>query len=189
MTKLILTDLDSTALDCSTPLHKFIEDNYGLFSSRHLRDHHNIPELFNISLGKTLEIIADFHRSTHMAEMEPLPCAATVLPALHKAGYKFIAITACLNEEVIVERRRRNLANAFGFEWDDVQCIGISNSKKEALQKYSSAIWVDDLFHHAADGADLGHTSFLLDKPYNQNEYHPKVQRVSDWHQIAERLL
>jgi FMN phosphatase YigB (HAD superfamily) len=185
----ILLDLDETILEFSDPFQKWLGDAHGLFSAYRLKDHHNIPKLFNIDITLTMALVAEFHRSPQMEYLEPLPCAVSVLPALYRAGYRFIAITACLNEIKTVERRKANLRAAFGFDFDEVHCIGLVPSKKEALELYDSSIWVDDLYHHAAQGAELGHKSFLIDRPYNRHTNHPDVSRVADWHEIAEKLL
>ena len=180
----IVTDVDDTIMAAADVLQQFIEDEFGLFSSERLKNHHNIPKLFNLSFEKTLEVVTAFHRSHWMDKIPPLPCAAIVLPELYQAGYRFVAITACLNEPAVVEGRRKNLQDAFGFEWESVDCIGLNPSKEEALKRYTPSIWVDDLAHHASVGAELGYKSFLINKQYNQGDTHSNVIRVNDWHDI-----
>ena len=186
--KYLLCDVDDTILNCADSLQQFIGEQYGLFSEERLKDHHNIAKLFGVEHSRAMEMVLDFHRSDYIGNMTPLDCAATVLPELYKAGYKFVAITACLNEIQTVERRRRNLNDVFGIEWEAIHCIGMVPSKRAQLEMYPASIWVDDLWHHAADGMEIGHKSFVMDRPYNRHEDHPEITRVTNWHEIMEKI-
>ncbi len=185
---MILSDLDDVALCCADSFQIFLEQEYDLVSAERLQDHHNVPKLYNVSESYALELVAAFHRSDYFGKLPAMPCAAVVLPELRRQGYKFVGITACLNEPKIVEARLQNLFDAFGFEWE-IHCVGIKASKKEALQLYPTSIWVEDLAHNASVGAEVGHRSFLINKPYNKDsELHFDVTRVNDWHDIKNLL-
>jgi 5'(3')-deoxyribonucleotidase len=185
----LLVDLDDTCLASADILQAYLEGECALPPSRsRLRDTHDIVKQYGLTIEQTMALVTKFHRSHWMDKLPPLPCAATVLPELHRQGYQFVAITACLNEPEVVEARLRNLTRAFGFEWQAIHCIGLNPSKKAALEAYPPSLWVDDLAHHAIAGAEAGHRSFLIDKPYNQHHDHPKVTRVSDWHDLQQRL-
>lgn len=152
-----------------------------------MRDHHDIPKLFSIDVPTTLDLIAQFQRSPHLTNMAPEPCALDVLPDLYRRGFRFVAISASLEETT--ERRKQHLEDTFGFRWEAVHCIGLKLCKREALERYPASVWVDDLPRHTTAGAELGHRSFLLDRPYNVDHHHPAVTRVTDWHNIAQHLL
>ena len=135
------------------------------------------------------EVIHDFWRSEAMKALEPEPCAAEVLPRLYAQGWRFVAITACTDEPAIVEARIANLKKAFGFDFEAVHCSGMCNGgKAEVLAQYEPAVWVEDHFHNAIAGGLLGHKTFLMDRPYNQDMQHGYVTRVKDWHEIEEYL-
>lgn len=185
---IILTDIDDTILNCGDGLQQFLEEECGLTTTERLSDHHNISKLYNVSVEESLVLVKRFHQSSWMARLSPLPCAVVVLPELYKRGYRFVAITACLNEPETVAARKANLLNVFGFEWEAIHCLGMVPSKRETLALYQPSIWIDDLAKHAEDGADLGHRSFLIDKPYNQSLQNSSVIRVKDWHEIAKLL-
>lgn len=185
--RLILTDVDDTILECADVLQQFLE-GHGYFSEERLKDHHDIPKLFNISMERTLELVSWFHRSGLMTCLQPEASAAVVLPELYRAGYRFVAITACLDEPEVVSNRRWNLREAFGFEWEAIHCLGLRQCKKDALNSYPASIWVDDLGRHAAAGAEAGHRSFLIDRPYNRIDNHPDVVRVTNWNELAKLL-
>jgi hypothetical protein len=184
--KRLIHDIDDTVLRCGDAMQHYFATEHGLSSDLRLRDHHNIPELFSIDLATTLDLITQFQRSSHLVSMAPEPCALAVLPELHRRGFQFIAISASLEETSAM--RKQHLEDTFGFRWEAVHCIGLKLCKREALMMYPASIWVDDLPRHTTAGAELGHQSFLLDRPHNSSEHHPAVTRVSDWHQIA-RLI
>lgn len=184
----ILTDVDNTILNFSDALQQYLEDEHNMVCEQRLRDAHNIQKLYGIDLTRTLELVASFQRSDRMAKLAPEPCAAVVLPELHRRGYQFVAISACLNEPATLAARQRNLIEVFGFEWHAIHCIGLKPCKKDALAAYSSSIWVDDLPHHAVQGAEVGHQAYLVNRSYNQGEVHPDVTRVANWYDLMHRL-
>jgi hypothetical protein len=185
--KLILTDADDTVLRFSDAMQAFLATKGFVIETR-LRDHHNIPELFNLNMSDTIALIQEFHRSPGMEQLLPEPCAAIVLPELHRQGFQFVAVSACLNEPDVHARRVRNLEAAFGFKWEAVHCIGLQMDKEAILRAYPSSIWVEDVWDHALAGQRAGHRTFLLDRPYNRNNEHTKVTRVKDWHAIAQQI-
>jgi hypothetical protein len=187
MAELILVDLDDTVINLSDTLQEFLVTK-GFNIATRLRDHHSIPDLFNLSIPGTIELVSEFHRSPAMARLPPEPCAAIVLPALHQQGYQFVAVSACLNEPDVHAMRVRNLEDVFGFKFEAVHCLGLCADKEATLRLYPKSIWVEDIFNHAVAGTKAGHRSFLLDRPYNQDGQHPRVRRVRDWQEIAKLI-
>lgn len=187
MRGLCLVDLDDTVLNFGDAMQAFLLAK-GYQIAERMRDHHNIPKLFNFSIEQTIDLISEFHRSPMMAQLEPEPSAVRVLPELYRQGFRFVAISACLNEPDIVRRREQNLEAAFGFRFNAVHCLGLTFDKSEALRGYEPSIWVEDMAEHAATGASLGHRAFLLDRPYNRDLHHPTVARVDDWYDIARQI-
>jgi 5'(3')-deoxyribonucleotidase len=156
--------------------------------SQRMRDLHNIPGLFNLTICQTLDYIREFHRSPMMGQLLPEPCAAVVLPKLYSHGYRFVAITACLDEPEVQRAREDNLRSVFGFPFEAVHCVGLGFDKTALLKHYDRSIWVEDMPMHAVAGADLGHRTYLLHRLHNAGLNHPKVMRVRDWHDIAADL-
>lgn len=183
----ILTDIDEVCLQLSDALQAFLATK-GHHTPERMRDHHNIPDLFDITIPETLAYVRDFHRSPAFGTLLPEPCAAAVLPDLHRRGHTFVAVTACLNEPDVVARRTRNLEETFGFRWEAIHCIGLSLNKAPVLQTYAPSVWVEDMWHHAVTGAALGHRTFLIDRKYNRDHTQADITRVHDWHEIARRL-
>lgn len=183
----IITDIDDTILNFSDPMQAFLVEK-GFNITTRLRDHHNIPKLFDLDIPGTIELIREFHRSPAMGRLLPEPCAAIVLPELYRRGHQFVAISACLDEPEVHAMRVQNLGEAFGFRFEAVHCIGLTLAKVAALQRYPKSIWVEDVCNHAEAGAELGHRAFLLNRPYNQDSQHPGVRRVHSWHEIASLI-
>jgi hypothetical protein len=187
MQKRTILDIDDTILNFSDPMQDFLATKGHVITKR-MRDFHNIPKLFDLSLPETLDLVREFHRSPMMGKLPAEPCAKVVLPQLYAQGWSFVAITACLDEPEVHAMRVENLLNEFGFAFERVHCVGLKNDKRAELKSYPSAIWVEDMFNHAVAGAEAGHQAFILDRPYNHHESHPKVQRVTDWYAIAEAI-
>jgi hypothetical protein len=187
----ILTDFDDTILDFSRPFQAWAKDQGYSFSSC-LREQPSggIPALLGIDRDEADRIVTEFTlHSREFGALPPEPCAAEVLPELHKAGYRFVGITATLDHAGNWERRWKNFKDAFGFELDRLHCTGLGTSKEYYLKRYDTGVWVEDNFGHAVVGAEVGHKTYILDRSYNTTEQHPKVTRVNDWHAIANNLL
>lgn len=184
--KLILTDVDDTVLGFSKPFQAFVHRK-GYRPTRDLSEVYSITEWLGVDHETSHSLIVDFLDHVGI-DQPPEPCAAEIVPKLQALGYEFVAITACGVDPTFRERRIENLRNIFGFHFKDVHTVDLKGSKKDFLARYEPSVWVEDHGGHACDGADLGHRSFLLDRPYNREIRHPKVIRVATWHDVAEHL-
>jgi len=188
MTGLILTDVDGTILRWDDGFAAYMQEEHGMPMLSRMRDHYSIARSFGISERDASRFVRDFFLHRLAGELPPEPCAMDVLPKLHARGWRFIAITACPAESVVVDARRHNLEAVFGFPWDVVHCVGLSGEKRSTLLGYRSAIWVEDHFENAVAGSEANHRSFLLDRTFNTGRSHPEVTRVTDWHEIARQI-
>lgn len=187
MRKLILTDVDESVLEYCNPFQMYVESK-GIKTYDRLIDVYTMEAFLRVPHEEARVHIEAF------AELDtdvqpPLPCAKEVLPKLHAAGYDFSAITACGLDPVFRLKRWKGLERTFGFNWLDCHVVDLRASKGDALALHPPAVWVEDHFNHAVTGAEMGHRTFLLDKPYNRGNDHPLVTRVNDWHEIAAHLL
>lgn len=184
MSKIILTDIDETVLDFTTPFEKWLVGK-GWSLRGHMRDNYDLTKILDIDVDAVMLLIEEFHTvAPEFENLEPEPCAGVILPRLKAEGYRFIGITAAVDTEHVRQRRLRNLNAAFGFEWDDCICVGLRQPKSHILEQYAPAIWVDDNFNHAVGGAEVGHRTFMQSHGYNAGLSHPLVTRVADWHEI-----
>lgn len=188
--RIILTDVDDTLLRFDAAFTSWMIRQHGYTPTMPLHEARNVEELFGITLEEACPFIAEFYRTPEFENIEPLACAADVVPALQKEGYRFVAITACEIAPEIETARRKNLRNAFGFDFEDVHMTGlfVPRGKEPTLSQYKSTLWVEDNEGHAASGAVLGHNSVLLSRKRNEGFIHGNVRRVADWHEIAKLL-
>lgn len=185
----ILTDIDDTILKFGDGFQDWAEAK-GLKSSARLVDSLSIQECFNISRETTDDLVIEYSLSEHFRVLKPEPCALTVLPTLHAMGYEFVAISSCVDGPVVTEHRIHNLEEVFGFSFKAVHLTGLLKPKVDILKSYDPAYWVEDNAGHAVVGADLGHTTFLLNRTYNRHiDVGPKVRRVTDWKAVREVII
>lgn len=188
MSKLILTDVDDTILQFADPFQEWVHAR-GVPTEGRFRDLYCVMTVVGIGHEDATKLINEY--STQPGIMDNLPPendAAEVLPELYADGWRFVAITACVNTPEVIEARRRNLEKTFGFPFEELHCLGLHAEKKDTLAQYPDAIWVEDNVSHAITGAQLGHRSFLLDRGYNRHMDHHSVERVPCWRTIRERI-
>jgi|HigsolmetaAR203D_1030402.scaffolds.fasta_scaffold08510_7 hypothetical protein len=188
MHKLILTDVDDTVLRYTDYFQEWAEKQ-GFSFSVPLRSHYSIEQATGATPEETFALMRRFVDEGWLNEQPPEECALEVLPELHKAGYTFVAITACGGDEAFRNARKRRLEEVFGFRWQAVHVLPLRAAKTEQLRAYSPSVWVEDNALHAIDGASVGHRTFLLTRPYNECDPIAAVTRVRSWHDIAEQLL
>ncbi len=186
----ILTDIDDTCLNFGDRFQAHAEAR-GYATRGRLRDVWRIEDCLDIPVEAVIPHLVAF-TSDPAVRHEPEPCAAAVLPQLRAFGYRFIGISACGTDPAYRARRIANLTAAFGFAFDDVVCVPFGGSKAEALGRFAPAIWVEDHLGHARAGAQSGHRTFLLDRPYNrtgeEGEAESGIERVATWWDILARL-
>lgn len=188
MNKLVLTDIDETVLNFTEPFEKWLVEK-GWTLRGQMRDNYDLTQLLDCDIDTVMRLVEEFHTlAPEFETLEPEPCASVILPRLKAAGYRFIAISAAVDSEHVRQRRWRNLNNAFGFDWDDCICVGLRQSKARVLEQYEPALWIDDHFKHASDGAEIGHRTFMPTRGYNVGLSHPLVTRVVDWKEINTLL-
>jgi 5'(3')-deoxyribonucleotidase len=182
--KFLICDTDDTTLLCSDALEAYCEEKLGMKSLKRLRDHYSVDKIFDIDYEAAENVCKDFWTSEQFYSLEPMQCALEVLPRLYSKGWRFVAITACIDNPIVKENRLKNLKNAFGFEWSNIHLThGIS--KSVYLKEYEPTVWVEDHWHNCQAGGKLGHKSFLINKAYNEIDHEePLFTRVKDWHDI-----
>lgn len=180
--------MDDTVLRCADALEDFVSKRLNIKSVKPLRDTYYVDKAFDISHDEAENVCHDFWTSDTFYNLKGMTCALNVLPRLYSAGYRFVAITACLIDDAVRARRKANLEHVFGIPWEDVHCThGIS--KGVYLQQYEPSVWVEDHLNNCIIGAELGHRAFLINKEYNQtNLENEPFTRVTDWCDI-ENLL
>jgi hypothetical protein len=189
MSKLILTDIDDTVLNYVIPFRAWMEGK-GYHPVRPFGEVYNLGQIYGLDDDRAMALIEEFTHSDVFGELKAETCAKEVLPRLKEAGYRFVAISATVDSKENRDRRMQNLANEFGFEFEDCFCTGLRLPKTPYLESYrgKSDIWVEDNFFHAVDGAEMGHETFIITRKYNEGMSHEKVRRVETWHEIESYL-
>lgn len=187
MSRLILTDVDDTVLRFVDPFQDWVAGK-GFYVSNRWRETYNIADMIGLSSREDITaLINGFVRESN-GRQPPEECAAEVIPRLRKKGYRFIAITACGEDPTFRIQRAENLAEAFGFEWDDLHMVPQLGCKRKHLERYEGAVWVEDNWGHAVAGADIGHDTFIVTRPHNAAFNDPRITRVTCWRQIEQHL-
>lgn len=186
--KLILTDVDDTVLKFADHFQAYVESR-GIPTYGELRTVYSLEPFLRMDREETRKLLREYSHDTE-GYQPPEECAAEVLPELYKAGYRFVAITACGLDPLFRLKRKRHLEEVFGFRWEDVHVVDLLTTKVPILREFSPSVWVEDSWHHAVDGAGLGHTSYVVSRPYNEvTAQHPEIKRVADWREIRDDLL
>lgn len=189
--KTILVDVDDTILHWRDGFMKYaIEHGYKPLENKEWV--FDIGEAFGLKRHVTEQLITDFN-SGHwrFGALDTLPDAKEVLNDLHRNhGYRFVAISSCMSHPTVVALRRVNLHHSFGDMFDEVHCLDLHEHKESYLSKYEPTFWVEDRGEQADAGIKTGHTSFLLNRPWNRHfQSHPSVIRCNNWFEIKEYIL
>ena len=181
---LILTDVDDVLLHWA---RGFIE-HMGTSGIDTTTAHIDFNNWINSNEYIRAENLIDrFNESESFAELEPYEDAFDVVNRLHRQGYTFVAISAVEYTRESWAYRKQNLDKFFPDVFQSIFHVGLKqHSKKPMLSAFAPTFWIEDNATNAADGADLGHTSIIMDRPYNGNIEHPNVLRVSSWYDIEQ---
>lgn len=192
--KVILTDCDEVLFDWANPFEQWVRETYPQHCSApgRLQDYWDVERWLSCPYSESRELIRAFNSDqTRWPFFKALPGVVENVHKLHSEGYKFVAITACAEDQQTHEGRWRNLNDVFGYGvFDTLHCVGLAQSKQEYLARYNPTYWVEDKTRHAVDGAEVGHKSFLINYKHNERDGQniPGVTRVNDWHEIYQRI-
>lgn len=191
MQKLILTDIDDTILQFSNDFQRWATQERGCTFNHVLRDCGNIEAALGCDRDRSDALVTEFAEDPVLfSTLTPEPDALEVLPILHGMGYQFVAISSCVDGDVITEARRKNLEAVFGFAWPEVHCVGLLKPKHAYLERYAPTWWVEDNANNAVVGAGIGHRSILLDRGYNRHQLADEnPMRMTSWHDILEAIV
>ena len=142
------------------------------------------------------ERVLEFNGSDAVDYLSPMPGAVRAVETLGAKGHTFDVITAFSDDPVRIEKRRELLEEHFGNVFGELHSHSFTTSKYPYLELYEPGhIWIEDNAANAAIGQALGHRSFLLTHPYNEDEgqellIENKISGVSDnWHDLLQSIL
>lgn len=193
MPQVILTDCDEVLFDWAGPFEAWVRANYPqhVAAPGLLKDYWDVERWLTCSYEESRELIRIFNSDDRMWPfLKPLPRVVENVQKLHKAGYQFVAITACATDEATYNGRWQNLNEVFGVGvFDTLHCVGLAESKKNHLARYVPAYWVEDKMKHASAGCDVGHKSFLINYKHNERDDDERVMRVDSWDEIYQHIV
>ncbi len=186
MTKNLYLDIDSTVLDFNNQWRRWLATQG-----------HDLPCLYSVARlaempGFDEEIERDLvHRFFDSAEAYDIPAlkhASEALQSLYKRGWRFVAVTACPLSPGMEERRKANLEATMGVPFEAVHVSGFLGDKRDILSRFEPTVWVEDNYHNAQVGHDLGYLTFLIDYGHNIRADMPFIP-VKSWAEISEHDL
>ncbi len=191
--KLILVDIDGVVLAHGTQFFHWL-DHKGYLKGTNEEEktdflykwHHREPDhLADLYSRSSEEIIYTYQ--------EPFKDAKHYLHLLNDLGWKFKAITCHGSSSESKEQRRRNLFYHFEEKiWDEIICLGHTESKQATLEKHKgeNLIWVEDTYSNALVGHKLGLTSIWM----RNNNHPPKcadcpIIEADNWQEIYNFIM
>ena len=183
-----MTDCDGVLLDWTTDFIKYMT-NMGHKLLEGYEHHYSVKRWFDLPEDQVEEYIVKFNSSKWVKYMEPYMDAKKYVVKLHNSGYKFVVITSMGTHDLAYKYRWGNLQTVFGNILDELHIIDYGESKYNILCQYEPTIWIDDAPYNAIDGANAGHTAFLMNHAHNtQSEIPNGIARINSWKQIYEYL-
>lgn len=183
MKKYCLTDLDNSVLDFAPHFEEWASKSGYEIRRGVINQSYNLQDMFCDSSIVIEKVLETFFACDHtMSNFPALADTIEPMQRLHERGYDFVGISACNPRERLAELRHDNLTKLLGFEFEEVFITGYDLPKATILKNYEPTYWVEDIKHHAEEGARLGHTVFLVDHPYNKGE--GPFTRVKNWQEI-----
>jgi FMN phosphatase YigB (HAD superfamily) len=184
MFSVILCDIDEIILEWHNSFRKWISLRNDFYNLCPIGIHRTLESWLNIDKETVIALIEEFNGSSDFMDLKPYSHALEYIPKIHNQGFKFIAITSCGSNKWIHNVRWHNLQRYFPKMFIGLHCVELGSKKTDFLKIYKPAIWVEDNFSHAIDGANYGHQSFLFDYPHNAGLYNSLVSRVNNWQDI-----
>jgi len=167
----ILLDCDGVLVDYTGPFGAFCENVLGIRVDPAGPASYDMVEWLGLeNRTQVLELIERFNAGENGAfrNLPALPGAKRVLHKLHARGHRIRVITTCSDDFGVYLSRRSNLLEAFGPVFHSLECLGLHDSKRNALKSYRPGLWVEDLPTNAMIGADVGHQSFVMRARHNK---------------------
>ncbi len=195
--KLILTDVDGVLLDLHDALKRFMAEEKGIsLTEEQWKSTYYIHKILGISREEEQEIIVDFYHSDYFRNIPALPHAVETVQALRDEGWRFIVVTAAIQElarqdiELTRQNRIHNLETVFGKNtFDEYFITEVHGCKSGVLKQFNQAVWVEDSVKNALIGDDCGHVSFVMNSDYyKEGDNHKSLPVANDWRDIRRAL-
>lgn len=128
------------------------------------------------------EILQYMQDSGMYAEFEALPGAKEAVKKIREAGFKVVVCTAL--PEQAKEMRLFNIKNALDFVPDEIYCVGMGKSKKEALAEIMPDVYVDDRINYLREALFVNHLVWCDQREIqddHESQVTTHVHSLFDW--------
>ncbi len=188
MAKIIYTDVDSTVLDFNSKWEVFVRDaGVEIPYPGFLQGHCRLTDALGMDEAEEMRLVGEFFASDHFYDLPAVEGAQEALQRLYSEGWSFVAVTACPSGEAVSAGRKGNLERALGVPFHAVHTTGVGGGKHGVLSMFAPTVWVEDHFHNAVTGHELGYRTFLINQTHNLHHDAP-MARVDTWAEIVEQL-
>lgn len=143
-----------------------------------------------VSKARAMAWIHEFNHSKDFCKLAPLPGAQEFVKTWHECGSRIEVLTSCSRDPAVVERRKKNLSRVFGEDvFSAVECLDLGESKAPSLMYRRKGIWIEDNYHGAVAGMNLGHKTFMVRCPHNQQWEADSDRRITWVNRISDVSL
>lgn len=118
-------------------------------------DYYHLAKRVGATTEQVNDILQYMQDSKMYASLAALEGVKESLEAIREAGYKIYVVTAL--PETAKEMRLENLKNVLDFVPDEIHCVGMGKSKKDALLTINPDIFVDDRIEYLASAPHVYH--------------------------------
>lgn len=183
----ILTDIDGCVLYYEHAFHMWMVGNG--YKDTVLGSYY-MDEKYGVSKDEAEHLVRAFNESAMLRRLPPVKDAIKFIRKLHEeCGFVFHAISAVPNTPAVLNARLTNLDNLFGTTvFERVILTNHSANKSEHLKEYegTECYWIEDIGKQAVMGLEFGLKPLLMDRHYNRDFSHEKVNRVYNWKEIYQ---
>lgn len=130
----------------------------------------------------------DFCESVYFSELEPYCQSDVYIPKLHKMGITLRIITACGDTVQIKKMRRINLYKVFGDVFENIDFVGMEESKQAYLESFTGrddVAYIEDTIERYLLAKSLGIKSYLMHTHLTSSM---DVDVFDDWKQLFHFL-
>lgn len=193
MKKIIAVDIDDVLANTSERLDSYYNQRFG--TNIKLQDHqtYSLNNIWNCTAQEAIKIANDFFKSDYGTSIIPFPGSQYAIDELSKK-YDLIVITSRMLdfEKLTIDWVNQYFSNRFK---EIVITNKMAINKMPSREKYEICLeknidmMIEDNLHYAMQNANHKITTYLMDRPWNQNGQLPSlIKRVYSWNEIIEDL-
>ena len=128
----------------------------------HQLDYYDLATKLGTTEKKVYEILDYMQTSRMYANLKPLPMVKEALQKIKENNYFIHVVTAIPSN--IEQMRMDNFQNYLDFVPDAITCVGMGESKKEAIERIQPDIYVEDRIDYLASTPFVHHLVWIDQK-------------------------